>query len=205
MRQTSPTASTARRISHPASRIPIGSPLASSSTSTRCGTLSARSLSALFRVPRSDFRVCSRLIVDQCVAAFGESGPRLHLDDVVQERALEPELDLLDGGAEGAPPPCPRGGGLIAREELQLRGAGHESRELDGESLHRASGRRLLEPRLERSGEAHPVGGRVLEGRLDQPRRAVLELRPCAHHLHPPPDAARMFERALEQPAERVY
>src|SRR5437867_6245856 len=98
--------STARSLSA-ASRMPVGSPFALSSTCTRCGTLSARSLSLPFRTPHSALG----FIVDQCVAAFGESGPRLHLDDVVQERALEPELDLLDGGAEGAPPPRPRGGG----------------------------------------------------------------------------------------------
>src|SRR5436309_15913004 len=132
MRQTSPIASTERRIPLTASCIPIGNPSESSSTSTRYGTLRARSLSDLFSVPRSDFRICSRFKVDQRVASFGEARPRLHLDHVIQVRAIEPELDFLGGAREGAPPPGPRGGARVPREQLQLRGARRERRELDG-------------------------------------------------------------------------
>src|SRR5256885_452329 len=79
-----------------------------------------------------------------------------------------------------------------------------EGGELDGEPFHRAGGRRLLEPGPERRGDAIPVGGRILEGRFDQPRRPVLELGTDAHHLHPPADAPRIFERALDQPVQRM-
>src|SRR3989441_3481074 len=176
------------RLPLPASRFTTtGTPRSSRVTSTRCCTLRARSLSALFRVPRSDFRVCSRFKVDQRVASFGEARPRLHLDHVIQVRALEPELDFLGGAREGAPPPGPRGGARVPREQLQLRGARRERRELDGEPLHRADGRRLLEPRLERRGDTLPVGGGIFEGRLDQPRRAVLELGARAPPAPPPP------------------
>src|SRR3989441_2344511 len=82
------------RLPLPASRFTTtGTPRSSRVTSTRCCTLRARSLSALFRVPRSDFRVCSRFKVDQRVASFGEARPRLHLDHVIQVRALEPRSE----------------------------------------------------------------------------------------------------------------
>src|SRR5213594_2403306 len=55
-----------------------------------------------------------------------------------------------------------------------------------------------------RSGAAMPVGGRVLERRFDQPRRAVLELGSDAHYLHPPADATWMLECALEQLVQRM-
>src|SRR5207245_5859753 len=64
--------------------------------------------------------------------------------------------------------------------------------------------RSLLEPGPERRGDAIPVGGRVLERRFDQPRRAVLELGSDAHHLHPPADATWMLECALEQLVQRM-
>src|SRR5882724_1157947 len=140
MRQTSPTASTDRHVSYPESRIPIGCLFASSSTSTRCGALSARSLSVLFRVPPSEFRVRSRFIVDQRVPPLGEARPWLHLDDVIQHRSSDPERDLPRGALERAPPPGTSRGARIAREQLQLRGAGGEGGELDDESLHRSSG-----------------------------------------------------------------
>src|SRR2546425_4485398 len=140
------------RLPLPASRFTTtGTPRSSRVTSTRCCTLRARSLSALFRVPRSDFRVCSRFKVDQRVASFGEARPRLHLDHVIQVRALEPELDFLGGAREGAPPPGPRGGARVPREQLQLRGARCERRELDGEPLHRADGRDRKSTRLNSS------------------------------------------------------
>src|SRR2546430_7819291 len=192
MRQTSPTASTGRRISHPASRILIGCPFASSSTATRWGAFRDRSLSALLRVPPSAFRVCSRFIVDQRIPPLRKPRPRLHLDDVIEQRALEPELDLLSGAAERATPPGARRGLRVAREQLQLRGAGDERGELDDQSLHRAGGGRPLELRLEWRRDALPVRGRVLERRLHQPRRAVLELGARPHDLHPPPAAARI-------------
>src|SRR5438445_13470007 len=186
MRQDSPVLST--RFPFPTSRFTTtGIPSASSSTSTRCCTLSARSLSVLFRTPHSALG----FIVDQRVAPFRKARPRLHLDDVIQVRALEPELDLLDGAREGAPPPGPRGGARVPREQLQLRGARRERRELDGEPLHRAAGPRLLESRPERRGHAPAIGGGIREGRRDQPGRPVLELGTRPHHLHPPPAATR--------------
>src|SRR5438876_275252 len=127
-----------------------GTPRSSSSTSTRCGTFSARSLSGLFRIPHSALG----FIVDQRVAAFGDARPWLDGDDVVQHRALEPELDLVDGGAERAAPAGPGGGARVAREELQLGGARREPGELDGEPLHGPGGGRLLEARLERRDRA---------------------------------------------------
>src|SRR5439155_1179241 len=138
MRQTSPTASTGRRISHPASRIPIGCPFASSSTATRWGAFRDRSLSVLLRVPPSAFRVCSRFIVDQRIPPLREPRPRLHLDDVVEQRALEPELDLLGGAPQRATSPGARRRLCVAREQLQLRGAGDERGELDDQPLHPA-------------------------------------------------------------------
>src|SRR2546423_9938452 len=60
--------------------------------------------------------------VDQRIPSLREPRPGLHLDDVVEQRALEPELDLLQGGAEGALPAGPRGGARVAGEELQLGG-----------------------------------------------------------------------------------
>src|SRR2546428_8659561 len=149
MRQISPSASThfpfpaTVRESFRVSRFTFtGIPSASSSTSTRCGTLRARSLSALFRVPRSDFRILLRFIVDQRVAAFRKAGPWLDLDDVMQHGALEPERDLLDGAPQGAPSAGPRGGARVPGEELQLGGARGEGGELDDQPLDGACGRR---------------------------------------------------------------
>src|SRR2546421_702565 len=105
MRQTSPIVSTARRIPHPASRIPIGCPFASSSTVTRWGAFRARSLSG-------PFRIFSGFIVDQRVAPLGEAGPWLHLDDVIQHRPSDPERDLPRGALERTSSPgAGRGGG----------------------------------------------------------------------------------------------
>src|SRR5205807_895657 len=81
--------------------------------------------------------ISSRLIIDQRIPPLREPRPWLHLDDVVEQRALESELDLLQGGAEGAPPAGPRGGARVAGEELQLGGARREAGEFDGEPLHR--------------------------------------------------------------------
>src|SRR5712691_6064282 len=149
MRHTSPTASTDRRVSYPESCIPIGCPFASSSTSTRCGALSARSLSVLFSVPPSAFHVCSRFIVYQRVAPLGEARPGLHLDDVIQHRPSDPERDLPRGALERTPSPGASRGARIAREQLQLRGARGEGGELDDESLNGSGGRRPLGLRLE--------------------------------------------------------
>src|SRR4029077_9633713 len=132
MRQTSPTASTTRRISHPASRIPLGCPFASSSTATRSGAFRDRSLSVLFRVPPSAFRVGSRFIIDQRIPPLGETGPGLHFDDVVEQRALEPELDLLGGGAERAAPPGARRGFGGPRRHAPVPGAGGGGGGTDG-------------------------------------------------------------------------
>src|SRR5438094_407497 len=153
-----------------------------------------------FRTPHSALG----FIVDQRVAAFGDARPWLDGDDVVQHRALEPELDLVDGGAERAASAGPGGGARVAREELQLGGARREPGALDGEPLHGPGGGRLLEARLERRGDAIPVRRRVLERRLGEPRRAVLELGARTYHLYPPAGAARVPERALDQLLQRV-
>src|SRR5574341_1103659 len=86
------------------------------------------------RAPRSSAGR-SVLEVDQCVAAFRESGPRLDLDHVVEERSPEPGADFLRGGAQGAAALGPGGGRGVAGEELELLRAGREPGELDGESL----------------------------------------------------------------------
>src|SRR2546426_5303845 len=203
MCQISTISSTARSLSA-ASRIPAGNPFALSSTCTRCGTLRARSLSGPFRIPNSAFRIFSRFIVDQRIPPLREPRPWLHLDDVVEQRALEPEFALLQGDAERAPPSSPRGGARVAGEELQFGGARREGGELDREPLHCPAGRRLLEPGPERRGDAIPVGGRGLERRFDQPRRAALELGSDAHHPHPPADATWEVEWALEQLVQRM-
>src|SRR6059058_2254022 len=78
--------------------------------------------------------------VDQRIPPLREPRPRLHLDDVVEQRALEPELDLLSGAAQRATPPGARRGLRVAREQLQLRGAGDERGELDDQPLYRAGG-----------------------------------------------------------------
>src|SRR5207249_6993129 len=177
-----------------------GTPRSSSSTSTRCGTFSARSLSGLFRIPHSALG----FIVDQRVAAFGDARPWLDGDDVVQHRALKPELDLLDGGAERAAPAGPGGGARVAREELQLGRPRREPGELDGEPLHGPDGGRLLEAGLERRSDAVPVRRRVLERRLGEPRRAVLELGARTYHLYPPAGAAREPVRRVAKPLLRM-
>src|SRR5438552_11364210 len=189
------------RTPHSALRISIlaGDPLASSSTSTRWGTLSARSLFGPFRTPHSALG----FKVDQRIPPLREPRPRLHLDDVVEQRALEPEPDLLGGAPQCATPPGARRGLRVAGEQLQLRSAGDERGELDDQPLHRAGGGRSLELRLEWRRDALPVRGRVLERRLHQPRRAVLELGARPHDLHPPAAAARIAQRAFDQPAER--
>src|SRR5205823_3764120 len=144
IRQISPMSSTAR-ILYPASRIPTGSPFSSSSTSTRCGSLIPISRSVFtIRNPQG----FSRFIVDQRIPPLREPRPGLHLDHVVEQRPLEPELDLLGGGAERAAPPGARRGLRVAGEQLQLGGAGGERGELDHQPLHRAGGRRPLELRL---------------------------------------------------------
>src|SRR5207245_11628623 len=97
-----------------------------------------------------------------------------------------------------------RGGGGGGGEERQCGRARRGGGEPDREPLHCPDGRRLLEPGPERRGDAIPVGGRVLERRFDQPRRAVLELGSDAHHLHPPADATWMLECALEQLVQRM-
>src|SRR5256886_3482171 len=157
MCQISTIFSTSRSLST-VSRIPVGNPFALSSTCTRRGTLRARSLSGPFRIPNSAFRIVSRFIIDQRIPPLREPRPGLHLDDVKEQRALEPELDLLQGGAEGALPAGPRGGARVAGEELQLGGARCEGGELDGEPFHRAGGPRPLRPGPERRGGAVPVG-----------------------------------------------
>src|SRR5438445_13671236 len=202
MRQISPTDSTALRF-------PItGSPAAPSSTSTRRGVLIARSRSVL--IPQSAIRnpksaIESRFIVDQRVAAFRKTGPWLDLDDVMQHGAFEPERDLLDGAPQGAPLAGPRGGTRVPGEELQLVGARGEGGELDDEPLHGARGRRLRQARLERRGDVVAVRGGVLERGRGEPRGGALELGPRAHRLHAPPRAARMPQRALDQPLEREH
>src|SRR5436190_1156396 len=169
MRHISPTAST--RFPFPDSRFTInGIPFASTSTSTRWGVLIVRSRSVFN--PQS--AIDSWLIVNQRIPPLREPRPWLHLDDVIEQRSLEPELDLPGGGAERATP------------------------------LGRPRRRRLLEPGPERRGDAIPVGGWIFEDRFDQPRCAVLELGAHAHHLHPPADASRMLERALEQLVQRA-
>src|SRR5216683_2882285 len=118
MRQFSPKDST--RFSFPVSRFTtLGLRCSSSSTCTRWGALTARSLSAPFRTPHSALG----FIVDQRVAPLGESGPWLHLDDVIQHRPSDAECDLPGGALERTPPPGARRGARIAREQLQLRGA----------------------------------------------------------------------------------
>src|SRR5207249_8853780 len=111
MRQISPISSTAR-ISHPASRVPTGHPLASSSTSTRCGTLIALRRSVfIIRNPQSAIRnpqLLLRFKVDQRVATLGEAGPGLHLDDVIQHRPSDPERDLPRGALERTSSPGDR-------------------------------------------------------------------------------------------------
>src|SRR5439155_1319982 len=82
----------------------------------------------------------------------------LHLDDVIEQRAFEPELDLLDRAAERATPAGTRGGARVACEELQIGGARRERGEFDGEPLHRPRGWRLLEPGPERPRDANPTG-----------------------------------------------
>src|SRR5256885_1416962 len=177
IRQISPTSSTTR-ISHPASRIPTGSPLASSSTSTRCGSLIALSRSVFtFRTPHSALG----FKVDQRVPPLGEAGPGLHLDDVIQHRPSDPERDLPGGALERAPPPGTSRGTRITREQLQLRGARSEGGELDDESLHPSGGRRPLELRLERCRDVLPRRGRIFEGRGDEPGGSVLETRSEEH------------------------
>src|SRR3989449_4430627 len=192
MRQTSPIVSTARRIPHPASRIPIGCPFASSSTVTRWGAFRARNLSA-------PFRIFSGFKVDQRVATLGEAGPWLHLDDVIQHRPSDPERDLPRGALERTSSPGASRGARIAREQLQLRGARGEGGELDDESLHGSGGRRPLELRLERRRDALPRRGRVLQGRCNEPGGPVLELGVHAHDLHAPATAARIPERAVDE------
>src|SRR5881409_2111863 len=99
MRQFSPKDST--RFSFPVSRFTtLGLRCSSSSTCTRWGALRARSLSVS--------ELC--LILDQRIPSFGEPRPRLHLDDVIEKRALEPELDLLSSGAKRNAPAGARGG-----------------------------------------------------------------------------------------------
>src|SRR2546430_12047385 len=156
MCQISTIFSTCRSVST-CSRIPVGNPLALSSTCTRCGTLRARSLSGPFRIPNSAFRIVSRFIIDQRIPPLREPRPGLHLDDVKEQRALEPELDLLQGGAEGALPAGPRGGARVAGEELQLGGARCEGGELDGELFHRAGGRAPLSAGPDAGREGGPV------------------------------------------------
>src|SRR3989442_2011876 len=202
MCQISTISSTARSLSA-ASRIPAGNPFALSSTCTRCGTLRARSLSGPFRIPNSAFRIFSRFIVDQRIPPLREPRPWLHLDDVVEQRALEPEFALVQGDAERAPPSSPRGGARVAAEELQFGGARREGGELDREPLHCPAGRRLLEPGPERRGDAIPVGGPGPERRVDPARRAVLELGSDRHHPQPPAHATLRPECAPWQPGYR--
>src|SRR5207247_4412974 len=165
MRQFSPSDST--RFTFPGSRITtLGLRCSSSSTCTRCGTLSARSLSV------------SCLIVNQRIPALREPRPGLHRDDVIQHRSLYSELDFLCSGLERSAPPGARGGVRVAREQLQLRRARREPGELDYESLHRAGGRRPLQLRLERRqqpfsrSEEHTS---ELQSRVDLVCRLLLE------------------------------
>src|SRR5437016_3783139 len=82
-----------------------------------------RSESIGFHIPQSAIRnpqCFSRFIVDQRIPPLREPRPRLYLDDVVEQRALEPELDLLSGGAQRPAPSGPRSGLCVAREQLQL-------------------------------------------------------------------------------------
>src|SRR5438552_5892385 len=106
IRQVSRTASTVM------SPTVLGSPAASSSTFTCCGTLSARILSLLFPLTAH----LSRFKVDQRVPPLGETRPGLHLDDVVQHRPFDPQRDLPDGALERAPPPGATRGARITRE-----------------------------------------------------------------------------------------
>src|SRR3989442_4042340 len=198
MCQISTISSTARSLSA-ASRIPAGNPFALSSTCTRCGTWSPRSLSGPCRIPTAAFRISSRFIVDQRIPPLREPRPWLHLDDVVEQRALEPEFALLQGDAERAPPSSPRGGARVAGEELQFGGARREGGELDREPLHCPAGRRLLEPGPERRGDAIPVGGRGPARRFYHAPPAVLELRSAPPPPPPPTDTTWMLEGAPEQ------
>src|SRR5260370_2590898 len=111
----------------------------------------------------------------------------MDIDEVREEGAIEPQPDVLGGAAEGAPPPGPRRGDGVPREELELRRAGCERGELDGEPLHRAGGRRPREPGRARRAPPLPIGARLPEGRLDQPRRALLQLRARPRPPPPPP------------------
>src|ERR1051325_8410529 len=98
MRQDSPSPSTVLGTPHvsPTRRETLTRrPSASCSTRAGRGALSTRSKFFSFRIPHSALW----FIVDQRVAAFGDARPWLDGDDVVQHRALEPELDLVDGGA----------------------------------------------------------------------------------------------------------
>src|SRR6266571_1593578 len=109
MRHISPTAST--RFPFPDSRFTInGIPFASTSTSTRWGVLIVRSRSVFN--PQS--AIDSWLIVNQRIPPLREPRPWLHLDDVIEQRSLEPELDLPGGGAERATPVGTRGGARVA-------------------------------------------------------------------------------------------
>src|SRR6266850_7513843 len=125
--------SSIRQVSRTASTVisptVLGSPAASSSTFTCCGTLSARILSLLFPLTAH----LSRFKVDQRIPPLGEAGPWLHLDDVVQHRPSDPERDLPGGALERPPPLGASRGARIPREQLQLRGARSEGGELDDE------------------------------------------------------------------------
>ena len=128
----------------------------------------------------------------------------MNLDDAVKQRPLEPGLDLLHGSAEGAATARASGARRIAGEELELGGTRGEGGELDGEVFDGSGGRRLLEARDQRSQDAAAIGGRILERHFGHPGGAVLEVRAGAHGVDPPPDAARVTQRLLDQAIERV-
>ncbi|OGU16814.1 MAG: hypothetical protein A3K13_13245 [Gemmatimonadetes bacterium RIFCSPLOWO2_12_FULL_68_9] len=128
----------------------------------------------------------------------------MDLDDVIEGGALEARLDFVDGGAQRLAAAGARGALRVAGEELQFRGARRKGGELHGQPLHRARGRRLLEPHLEGCGEAMLVRRGILERDVDQPRGTLLEDRARADRVYPPPRAARRLERALDQLVNRV-